>query len=53
MKSIRELVFKLEGYGEIPDYEIESITNLANERIQIVVRMPQTETKKEAENAGN
>lgn len=49
MKSlIRDLAYKIEGYGDTPEYNIESITRFSHGLIVIVIREPQTETKPEA-----
>lgn len=44
MKSvISDLVDRIEGYKDVPDYDIESIRRYEN-AIVIVIRQPQTDT---------
>lgn len=35
---IRDLVYRIEGYKDSPDYEIESIARTKDGRIEIVIR---------------
>lgn len=50
MKSIiRDLAYRIEGYGDNPDYNIESITRFSHGRIVIVLREPQGEQETKTE----
>lgn len=60
MKSvISDLVNRIEGYGDDPDYNIKSIMRSEDEHIVIVIRLPQTKTAGDgqtepgAQNEGN
>ena len=35
---IRDLIYRIEGYGDDPEYEIESIARFRNGRIVITIR---------------
>lgn len=57
MKSvISDLVDRIEGYKDVPDYDIESIRRSENNTVAIVIRLPQTEaaaTEQGAQNESN
>ncbi|MCH5291858.1 MAG: hypothetical protein J1D88_08930 [Treponema sp.] len=40
---IRDLIYKIEGFGTVPEHNIESIVRLRNGRIVIVIREPQAD----------
>ena len=49
---IRDLIYKIEGFGDAPEYNIESIARFRNGRIVIVIREPQAErTETESDGA--
>lgn len=48
---IRDLIFRIEGYGDEPDYEIESIVTRSDGRIAVVI-CPASRTQDDTENGG-
>lgn len=52
MKSIiKDLLYKIEGYGDSPEYDVESIRRSEN-AIVIVIRLPQPEAAATEQTAG-
>lgn len=49
MREFKDLVYRIEGYEEIPAYDIESITRFKGGRIGIVIRERQPEEAASAE----